>query len=384
MKVDVWHNIMWSKYKALVLSELYAQAQARQVDLRVFQIAETEKERQGLSGVDRSAHRYPFELLFPGAYSEVPLLRRLYATARLVLRSSADVTIVAGYHRPEYMLQILLVRLSGRKVAVFCDSTINDHRQTLLKGLVKRLIFHLCDAVFCYGERSAAYLRYYDVPERKIIRRCQAAAIDDGMTPVQRLARRRRLRSESGRGRFLFVGRLSPEKGLDTLIEAFTRFAPQHPDFELHLVGGGPMRPALENMIAQSGLSTRIHLRGPLSGDALWDEYAAATALVLPSRSEPWGLVVNEALSYGCPVIVSEACGCVPELVISGLTGEVFAVGDAEGLAEAMEKTLVNAAPDDDRAAETRQTIIRQFSPQSAARSILAGCCRLLGVGSAR
>lgn len=381
MKVDVWHNIMWSKYKASVLSELHTLALSKQVDLRVFQIAETEAERQGLSGVDRSAHRYPYELLFQGAYSDVPLLRRIRATAARVLRSTADVTIIAGYHRPEYILQILLVRLSGRKVAAFCDSTISDHRQTLLKGLLKRCIFGLCDAIFCYGERSAAYLRYYGVPERKVIRRCQAAAVDDGLSSPQRLQRRRELRATLTHGRFLFVGRLSPEKGLDTLIAAFAEIAARCPHFELRIVGSGAQRDELQTQINGTGYRNRIHLLGPLSGDPLWDEYAAASALVLASRSEPWGLVVNEALSYGCPVIVSEACGCVPELVIAGITGEAFATDDRIGLAEAMLQVVEADRLDDHQAAATRQSVINQFTPQSAARSILSGCFTMLGRG---
>ena len=56
--------------------------------------------------------------------------------------------------------------------------------------------------------------------------------------------------------------------------------------------------------------------------------FERGAALVLPSHSEPWGLVVNESLSYGCPVVVSDICGCVPDLVLDGVTGYSFPVGD--------------------------------------------------------
>ncbi len=60
---------------------------------------------------------------------------------------------------------------------------------------------------------------------------------------------------------------------------------------------------------------------GSLQDEPLTREYYGATCMVLPSFSEPWGLVVNEALAHGCPAVVSESCGCVPELVIDGVSG---------------------------------------------------------------
>jgi glycosyltransferase involved in cell wall biosynthesis len=65
-----------------------------------------------------------------------------------------------------------------------------------------------------------------------------------------------------------------------------------------------------------------------------------ATCLILPSIKEPWGLVVNEALAYGCPVIVSEYCGCTPEMVIEGVTGYKFNPLDVNSLLESIYKII--------------------------------------------
>jgi glycosyltransferase involved in cell wall biosynthesis len=89
-------------------------------------------------------------------------------------------------------------------------------------------------------------------------------------------------------------------------------------------------------------------------------------------------LVVNESLSYGCPVVVSNVCGCVPDLVVDGVTGYSFEVGDIEALSRAMLSTIEMAA---DRVAVARQclAVISEYTPIRAAAQILDGCARIVG-----
>src|SRR6185312_8181080 len=93
--------------------------------------------------------------------------------------------------------------------------------------------------------------------------------------------------------------------------------------------------------------------------------------------SEPWGLVVNEALSHGCPAVVSDQCGCVPELVVRGETGYAFEAGNIAALRD----TLLMAM---ERFADTRATAkwclerIARFDPRSAAANIARGCATML------
>jgi glycosyltransferase involved in cell wall biosynthesis len=116
---------------------------------------------------------------------------------------------------------------------------------------------------------------------------------------------------------------------------------------------------------------------GPLDGDNLWHEYARTSALILPSTSEPWGLVVNEALTFGAPVVVSDACGCVPELVKSGVTGRVIEPEDSKGLAKAMCAIADSDRPYNDEVSRACQQIISEYTPLAAATAILDGCKRL-------
>jgi glycosyltransferase involved in cell wall biosynthesis len=97
----------------------------------------------------------------------------------------------------------------------------------------------------------------------------------------------------------------------------------------------------------------------------------------LPSFSEPWGLVVNEALNHGCPAVVSDNCGCVPELVIDGVTGYAFRSGDLASLRRAMLSALEAFA--DTRATATQcMNVIQRFDPPNAAANIARGCATML------
>ncbi len=97
MKLDVWHNLLWSKYKAGVFSSLQVLAHEAGIDLHVFQIAETASDRVALSSVDRSVHKYDYTLLFEGSLDAVPLWRLAFVLGSRTLKSDADFTILAGY-----------------------------------------------------------------------------------------------------------------------------------------------------------------------------------------------------------------------------------------------------------------------------------------------
>ena len=99
----------------------------------------------------------------------------------------------------------------------------------------------------------------------------------------------------------------------------------QVPLWPLLIVGDGPLKPELEQMSRELGLTGRVHFRGYLSADAMAPFYALASAFILASSySEQWGLVVNEAMSAGTPVLVSRVCGSAADLVVDGETGFKF------------------------------------------------------------
>jgi len=318
--IDVYHNILWSKYKGHVFARIHEKAPSQ---VSFFQIAETDSAQALLAGVDLRYHNYPFQLLYKGAYSAIPKLPLAWRLFRQVLASKAQLVLIPGYHLPEYWAMLLAAILRGKKRAVFCDSTIHDHRQGWVKGLLKRFFFGRMDGFFAYGERSSEYLQAYGCDPSKIHVRCQAAAMPIGFDFDDALKRRLASAPDKANPRFLYVGRLAPEKGLFPLLQAFHSVRRRIPGATLTLIGSGPLRQELQDEVQRLNVQGVI-FAGSKGLDDMVHDYASATCLVLPSLSEPWGLVVNEALSCGCPVVVSDHCGCIPELVENTPTGLVI------------------------------------------------------------
>jgi glycosyltransferase involved in cell wall biosynthesis len=367
-RIDIWHNILWSKYKGAVFSELYKLAVPFGIELRFHQVAESEVDRLDLSPVDLRYHRYPYHLLFAGAYSRIPR-QNLYRTiARFAISTDADLTIIMGYSTIECWIHAFIMVLRRKKFLVFCDSTIFDQKQTFIKTILKRLFFSFCSGVLCYGHRSGEYVRFLGVPSQKIYLGCQAAAEVQGYDPKIIPARRQSARSQNAR--YLYVGRLSSEKRIVDLLHAFANVIRSRPDSRLIIIGAGPEDNSLHVLARNLGVQSTVEFAGALFGKALEAEYLKASCLILPSGSEPWGLVVNEALSYGCPAIVSSRCGCIPELVVDGQTGFVFDCYDVQDLEQKMLR-LQNEFTDLTAVAERCLAQIAPFTPAAAATSIL-------------
>ena len=132
----------------------------------------------------------------------------------------------------------------------------------------------------------------------------------------------------------MFVGQIIERKGLDILLTALESGLPY---VSLQIVGDGVMRPALENQVKMLGLEERVAFEGVLPAAAVPERIARADVLILPSRWDGWGLVVNEALAEGVPVIVSDRCG-VAEVIQHGVNGYVFRNNEADDLRRCLQQ----------------------------------------------
>jgi glycosyltransferase involved in cell wall biosynthesis len=380
MRIAIFHNILWSKYKGKVFSALHELTQSTTTHVRFTQIAETEGDRISLSGVDLSYHTYPFELVFKGSYSSIPTHARILAMAKRAWQAKEDVVVLPGYDRLEYWAMLIMLVIRRKPRAVFCDSTAYDRPHIFWKSLAKRIFFWFCNGFFGYGSRSRDYLVMHGVDRSKIFYRCQAAALPHTYNEQLAIEMRTQQAPKLGASpQFLYVGRLSTEKGLDTLVTAMCTVVEKFPNAQLNIVGAGPLEKLLRTWVEQQQLTHNVSLLGSMGIEQLEAQYAKATALILPSTSEPWGLVVNEALSFGCPVIVSNACGCVPELVIDGVTGYEFQTGNQQELAQRMLQISELTVSAHESASNCVQ-FMRRFTPQKAAEQILSGCEQILQI----
>jgi len=168
---------------------------------------------------------------------------------------------------------------------------------------------------------------------------------------------------------FLTVSRLSPEKNLDGLLRAFAQYRKQGGTWDLVVVGSGPLEGELKERV-DTGAVSGVHFVGWQSYEDLPRYYGLASCFVLPSISETWGLVVNEAMACGLPVLVSERCGCAPELCRPGENGFTFAPNATGQLAQFMLE--VSSSRKDQLAAwgKASQRIVSAFTPQAWAESL--------------
>ena len=175
------------------------------------------------------------------------------------------------------------------------------------------------------GTRQAAYLKKYNVKTPSIRlgkMTVDVASIQDfaaHYSPERRTAFRRNAGIADGvRTVFLFLSRLEDFKGIQDLFDAFIRLRTQRSDVALVIAGSG----SLKRFVKDAAASLRsVHFVGHLSGDRIWEAYCASDVFVLPSRREPWGLVVNEAMAAGLPVIVTDVAGCTDDLVRDNVSG---------------------------------------------------------------
>lgn len=171
---------------------------------------------------------------------------------------------------------------------------------------------------------------------------------------------------EGPRRGFVFAGRLSEEKGVSTLLEAWTR----HPEIPLTIIGDGPLKKWAENYIRENGL---IHIRmtGRLKSDEVLAEIKKAVALVAPSLwYETFGRTIIEAYATGTPVIASRL-GAMAELVVDGETGMLFAAGEAEDLSEKVRTLMSSRETDLNMGAKARQVFETRFSAEQAHASLM-------------
>ena len=254
-------------------------------------------------------------------------------------RDHPDVVGLVGYARPESMAAARWARRNEIPSVLMAESQAIDRPRSWWKESIKSRRLRLFDTALVGGPCHRAYVVELGMRFDRVVL---------GYDAVDNVFYRNRADAWRNSGRFeglpanpffLSVCRFVPEKNLVRLIEAFARYRNlvcDSPRWDLVLCGDGPQAGLIEVTIARSGCAEAIHRPGFLQADALCCWYANASAFVLPSVSEPWGLVVNEAASVGLPLLVSERAGCAETLVPepTGTTGACFDPLNVDDMAE--------------------------------------------------
>ena len=215
-------------------------------------------------------------------------------------------------------------------------------RRRLLKKLFLPLFFKLIDGFMAIGKLNREYYEHYGASKDKLY--LAPYAVDNEWFFAQKdlyLPQKQKLKEELGippEGKvILYAAKFLKRKRPMDLIRAFERL--NLPDVFLVMVGDGEERAACEDYVKTRKLQG-VYFVGFKNQSELPKFYAIADVFVLPSEDEPWGLVLNEAMCFGLPVIATDQVGAAYDLIRHGENGFVYPVGDIESLSAYLERIL--------------------------------------------
>ncbi len=374
-RILLLHNILWSHYKATVFSELNKLMEDNLCELLVIQFAMTERQRKALGEIDLTNHNYPYKLLFNASIEEIPWYRQALEIFKELRTHRFSVIIIPGYAYVICWCALFYSILTRKKIIVSFDSTEIDNPKSWWKEPIKRWFINKCDASMCYGDKSREYLIKLGMSPNNIYTRCQATD-NQKVAEIHSVAILNRefnlIQGNLCLHNFIYVGRLSKEKNLEILLSAYTKvkLGNEHAaDWGLIIVGDGPEKEALQQLVGKVG-ARDVCFTGGLPWEEIPKYHALSDVLVLPSMSEPWGLVVNEAMACGLPVLVSNHCGSAYELVSEGENGFTFDPRDGRDLQKKLAFFVDQPQAVKRMGEQSRRTIV-DYSPQKAARQMM-------------
>lgn len=323
-------------------------ARLPELDVTVLFYARTESDRDWGLAIDESPDARPRVEFLPGRAFHVRGRRSLYfhwnpgIRARLS-EGDFDVVVAPGWSMPSTLAAIRLCRRRRIPYVIFSESNELAPRAgwwRATKRVALRPLVSGAAAWLSTGTLSARYLERHGAAPERIFRFANTPDVDalresiDAARP-RREATRAALGVPPGAVMGLFVGRLIGAKDPLRLVESQALLERDGDAPWTVLVGDGTEREAVAERVKELGVEQLV-LAGARRPEDLPATWAAADLFVLPSVHEPWGVVVNEAMAAGLPIVLSDRVGAAPDLLVDGENGRVFPAGDETALAAAI------------------------------------------------
>ncbi len=269
----------------------------------------------------QGAFHFEYCILNPQAFEKRNHFKSLYQLMSVLRKIQYRKMVVGGWEHLEFWY---LVFCSPKvKNGLALESSIFDSTLNGFRFYIKRLFLSRISLVYPSGEAHIALLNALNYQGK--IKKTLGVGIFNYQAKAPQ--------QKHFEGRFLYVGRLAPEKNLKMLLDVFSK----HPQWHLTIIGQGPSQKELESI-----KSANVTFRGHIPNELLAYEYQRHDIFILPSLTEPWGLVVEEALFYGLPVIASDRVGCAKDLISNLQAGALFSVTDLNSLKDAISWTIEN------------------------------------------
>ena len=255
-----------------------------------------------------------------------------------------DAVLVQGWRFKTFLQTIFAAKQLGLPLLARGDSHMDTPRSVLKKAtkfVVYPPFLRIFDAALYVGQRSYSYWRHYGYPSSRLFFSPHCVDTEWFRTRATVNARGR-LRAQLGippeTAVILFAGKLVSSKRPLDVVDAAAQMKAAGNKITLLVAGAGPLQREMMSAARDAGVA--FHALGFCNQSKMPAVYAAADILVLPSESETWGLVANEALASGRPIVLADTVGAAPDLASDKTAGRVFPVGNVKALANAISDIL--------------------------------------------
>jgi glycosyltransferase involved in cell wall biosynthesis len=293
----------------------------------------------------------------PKGYTETAFVHFPYDTLPRLIGYRPDVVISAELGLRTIQAAIYAKIARRRFVIRVTISEETELGRGRLRRGIRRILLHAADAVVVHGASGSRYVHSLGAPVDKI------CAVPHTI-PIQDFSRVEHTRPEAVRYRLIHVGQLIERKGILEFLDCLAEWALAHPDaaVDVAFAGDGPLEREIHSFKTPSNVT--IELVGPVTYSDLPDLYGRFGILLFPTLADSWGVVVQEAMAAGLPVLGSMRSEAVVELVDDGATGWVFNPDDRAQMLDALDRAMTARLEEIDRMGEAaRQTALR-LSPR--------------------
>jgi len=337
-------------------------SQFSEIDLTVKACAYTEPDRKWQLDFLKSP-QYKYEIIKDAYMLKQPGKNRFFyfggwSVISEILQNRYDLVIFKGGTRVIGPLAALAARFSNAQTVLWEQNSFYT-TNTLLKKIVKKLYINdrIFDRFIAYGEQVKELILDFN-PQAKVSTVLSPINNEKYRKNYFKYKRKRNLiKKKLGLKQdekiILYIGRFVAEKNLFSLLTAAEKLKKtQKFPFKFVLVGGGDLEERLNARIGEMGLENEVKLV-PFQGfDRLSMFYTIADMFILPSSFEPWGLVVNEAMNFNLPIVVSDRVGCAKSLVIDGYNGYVYSLHNEFEMTDKIVKAVNNSVKLGEKSAE--------------------------------
>jgi len=271
-------------------------------------------------------------------YEDLNSLQEGIALIKSILFSPGKIIIIGlggnlKPYNPFIFFSVILKRILGKKIYILFNTNYSDRDRSLFKEFIKFLLLSIYSGAMCSSPSSAGYLRFLGFKKRKVL--------PGGFNTIA-ISRFNASNESPPRNQFLYVGRLSEKKNINFLLDVYKEYSETNSNaLDLKLIGHFSEDSPYVNYALDIGLDKNIFL-GALDDKAITSELYKSRALLIPSKYEEWGNVVNEAVATNTPLVVSENVIARKVLVRQFVNGIILESDNHNGWVHALNELTDN------------------------------------------